>query len=149
MILTLYASEYFKSLKSAKHTKILEAVELQSYALQFKQLTPQSIDYLKQFPKLNNYQAEAADGPFIDHAYHTPKGDKGKVYAARFIYAMNLRNGLLRSLCCITKALNAARKHPCYVVTLSNIIALQTDKKSISMCMIRHNHGLFLVAKPV
>jgi len=101
-------STYFKSLKSTRRTEMLEAVEIQSYALQCEQLASQDIDYLKQFPELNDYRVEAADGHFIDHAYHTPKGNKGKVYAAGFIYAMNLRNGLLRSLCCIT---NGTQRH--------------------------------------
>lgn len=101
-------STYFKSLKSTRRTKMLEAVEIQSYALQCKQLASQDIDYLRQFPELNDYRVEAADGHFIDHAYHTRKGDNGKVYAAGFIYAMNLRNGLLRSLCCIT---NGTQRH--------------------------------------
>lgn len=118
---------------------MLEAVEIQSYALQCEQLASQDIDYLKQFPELNDYRVEAADGHFIDHAYHTQKGDNGKVYAAGFIYAMNLRNGLLRSLCCITNDTQAIRKYPCYVVTLSNTIALSINKKSISMCMIRRS----------
>ena len=81
---------------------MLEAVEKQSYALHCETMVSQGIDYLKQFPELNEYRVEAADGHFIDHAYHTQKGDNGKVYAAGFIYAMNLRNGLLRPLSCIT-----------------------------------------------
>ena len=63
---------------------------------------------LKSFPELDDYTVEAADGHFIDHACHTPKGSNGKVYAAGFIYAMNLRNGLLRPLCCIT---NGTKRH--------------------------------------
>ena len=101
-------STYFKSLKSTRRTEMLEAVEIQSYALQCEQLASQDIDYLKQFPELNDYRVEAADGHFIDHAYHTQKGDNDKVYAAGFIDAMNLRNGLLRSLCCIT---NGTQRH--------------------------------------
>jgi hypothetical protein len=95
-------STYFKSLKSARRMAMLEAIEKQSYALHCETLASQGIDYLKLFPEFNDYQVEAADGHFIDHAYHTEKGDNGKVYAAGFIYAMNLRNGLLRPLCCIT-----------------------------------------------
>jgi hypothetical protein len=101
-------STYFKSLKSARRMSMLEAIEIQSYALHCEQLASQGVDYLKQFPELNEYQVEAADGHFIDHAYHTQKGDNGKVYAAGFIYAMNLRNGLLRPLCCIT---NGTQRH--------------------------------------
>ena len=101
-------STYFKSLKSTRRTDMLEAVEKQSYELHCEHMVSQGIDYLKQFPELNDYRIEAADGHFIDHAYHTQTGDNGKVYAAGFIYAMNLRNGLLRSLCCIT---NGTKRH--------------------------------------
>ncbi len=80
-------STYFKSLKSTRRMDMLEAVEQQSYALHCEQMASQGIDYLKQFPELNDYRVEAADGHFIDHAYHTQKGDNGKVYAAGFIYA--------------------------------------------------------------
>ncbi len=101
-------STYFKSLKSARRMSMLEAIEKQSYALHCETMASQGIDYLKLFPELNEYQVEAADGHFIDHAYHTQKGGNGKVYAAGFIYAMNLRNGLLRPLCCIT---NGTQRH--------------------------------------
>lgn len=61
-----------------------------------------ALDYLRQFHELDAYTVEAADGHFIDHACHTEKGKGGKVHAAGFIYAMNLRNGLLKPLCCVT-----------------------------------------------
>jgi hypothetical protein len=66
------------------------------------------VNYLKTFPELNDYTVEAADGHFIDHACHTEKGENGKAYAAGFIYAINLRNGLLRPICCVT---NGTKRH--------------------------------------
>jgi len=96
-------STYFKSLKSPRRTRMLEALEKQSYLLHCEALAMQGIDYLKQFSELDDYTIEAADGHFIDHACHTPKGVNGKVYAAGAIYAMNLRNGLLKPLCIVTK----------------------------------------------
>ena len=101
-------STYFKSLKSSRRTRMLEAVEHQSYKIHCEHLASLDIDYLKSFHELDAYTVEAADGHFIDHACHTPKGANGKVYAAGFIYAMNLRNGLLRPLCCIT---NGTKRH--------------------------------------
>ena len=101
-------SSYFKSLKSSRRTSMLEAIERQSYKVHCDHLASSGIDYLKSFPELDEYTVEAADGHFIDHACHTPRGSNGKVYAAGFIYAMNLRNGLLRSLCCIT---NGTTRH--------------------------------------
>ncbi len=101
-------SIYFKSLKSSRRTRMLEAIEQQSYKIHCAHLATVGVDYLKPFSELDDYTVEAADGHFIDHACHTPKGANGKVYAAGFIYAMNLRNGLLRSLCCIT---NGTKRH--------------------------------------
>jgi hypothetical protein len=101
-------STYFKSLKSSRRTRMLEAIERQSYQILSDHLAASDIDYLKSFPELDEYTVEAADGHFIDHACHTPKGSNGKVYAAGFIYAMNLRNGLLRPLRCIT---NGTKRH--------------------------------------
>lgn len=99
---------YFTSLQSSRRTDMLKALEEQSYTLHCENMAAQGIDYLKQFPELDDYTVEAADGHFMDHACHTPKGSNGKVYAAGFIYAMNLRNGLLRPLCCIT---NGTTRH--------------------------------------
>jgi len=77
---------------------MLEALERQCYSLHCTTLASQGIDYLRQFPKLDEYTVEAADGHFIEHACHTPKGTQGKVYAAGFIYLLNLRFGLLKPL---------------------------------------------------
>ena len=95
-------STYFNSLKSSRRASMLEAIEEQSYRLLSEKLAAQGIDYLSQFPELDEYFVEAADGHFVEHACHTEKNDKGKVFAAGFIYSMNLRNGLLKPLCCVT-----------------------------------------------
>ncbi|TXL02200.1 hypothetical protein BMR07_18265, partial [Methylococcaceae bacterium CS1] len=101
-------STYFKSLKSHRRTLMLEALEQQSYQLHAETLLSQGIDYIKAFPELDEYTVEAADGHFIDHACHTEKNSHGKVYAAGSIYALNLRNGLLRFLCLVT---NGTQRH--------------------------------------
>ncbi len=119
-------STYFKSLKSSRRTRMLEAVEHQSYQIHGEHLASLGIDYLKSFSELNEYTVEAADGHFIDHACHTPKGANGKVYAAGFIYAMNLRNGLLRPLCCIT---NGTKRHH-ELPILRNYIDLQNSQSN-------------------
>jgi hypothetical protein len=101
-------STYFKSLKSPRRVSMLEAVEQQSYDLYSETLSSHGIDYLRSFPELNDYTVLAADGHFIDHACHTEKGSNGKVYAAGFIYTLNLRNGLLRPFSLIT---NGTQRH--------------------------------------
>ncbi len=98
----LPSSTYFNSIKSPRRASMLEAIEKQSYILHCGTLASQGTDYLKQFPELDQYTVEAADGHFIDHACHTEKGPNGTVYAAGFIYSLNLRNGLLKPLCHVT-----------------------------------------------
>ncbi|WP_221895709.1 hypothetical protein [Bathymodiolus japonicus methanotrophic gill symbiont] len=105
-------STYFKSLKSHRRTSMLEAFEQQSYHLHSETLLSQGIDYLKESPELDEYTIEAADGHFIDHACHTEKNSKGKVYAAGGIYALNLRSGLLRFLCLVTSGTQRHQEIP-------------------------------------
>ncbi len=105
-------STYFKSLKSRRRTNMLEALERQSYQLHCEILNSQGIDYLKTFPELDEYTVEAADGHFIDHACHTEKNSKGSVYAAGGIYALNLRNGLLKFLCLVTSGTQRHQEIP-------------------------------------
>ncbi|HJO56583.1 MAG TPA: transposase, partial [Candidatus Scalindua sp.] len=105
-------STYFKSLKSLRRTQMLAALEKQSYSINCKTLASNGIDYLQQFSELDQYTVEAADGHFIDHAYHTEKGANGKAYTAGFIYSLDLRYGLLKPLCCITNGTNRNHEIP-------------------------------------
>jgi len=82
--------------------EMIKAVEKQSYRINCILMALQGIDYLSEYSELDGYTVEAADGHFVDHAEHTPKNEKGKVSAAGFIYAMDLRTGLFRALCCVT-----------------------------------------------
>jgi len=108
----LATSTYFNSLKSLRRKQMLEALEKQSYQLHSNTLASHGIDYLEQFPELESYTVEAADGHFIDHACHTKKSPNGKVFAAGFIYAMDLRYGLLKPLCCVTNGTKRNQEIP-------------------------------------
>jgi hypothetical protein len=120
-------SSYFNALKSARRMKMVKALEKQSYQRQSEILSSLGIDYLKQFPELDEYRVEAADGHFIQHACHTEKNSKGRVFAAGFIHALNLRNGLLRPLCVVT---NGSERHQ-EIPVLRSYIEQRPDKKSI------------------
>lgn len=119
-------STYFNSLKSSRRASMLEAIEKQSYQLLSTKLASQGIDYLSQFPELDEYTVEASDGHFIEHACHTEKNAKGKVFAAGFIYSMDLRYGLLKPLCCVTNG--SKRNHE--IPLLRHHIEKQNDVKS-------------------
>lgn len=125
-------STYFKSLKSPRRTHMLEVFEQQSYKLHCETLFSQGIDYLSIFPELDEYTIEAADGHFIDHACHTEKNSKGKVYAAGFIYALNLRNGLLRPLCPVT---NGTHKHQEIPVLRCQLEKQNKEKNPTQKCL--------------
>ena len=105
-------STYFNALKSSRRMNMVKALEKHSYRLQMELLSSLDIDYLKQFPELNEYRVEAADGHFIQHACHTERNEKDKVFAAGFIHALNLRNGLLRPLCVVTNGTNRHQEIP-------------------------------------
>lgn len=92
---TICHSSYFNALKSPRRMNMVKAIEKQSYRLHSEILSSLGVDYLKQFPELDEYRVQAADGHFIQHACHTKKNSKGKVFAAGFIYSLNLRNGLI------------------------------------------------------
>ena len=61
----IYLSTYFNSLKSPRRMRMLEAIEKQSYLLHCRTLASSGIDYLVQFPELDQYTVEAEDG----HSY--------------------------------------------------------------------------------
>ena len=105
-------SSYFNALKSARRASMLKAVEQQSYQLHCETLNAHDIDYLSAFPELNEYRVEAADGHFMDHACHTKKSSNGIAYSAGFIYALNLRNGLLNPLCTVTNGTRRSQEIP-------------------------------------
>ncbi|MCF6300931.1 MAG: transposase [Proteobacteria bacterium] len=109
---TICHSSYFNALKSPRRMNMVKAIEKQSYGLQSEILSSLGVDYLKQFSELDEYRVQAADGHFIQHACHTKKNSKGKVFAAGFIHALNLRNGLLRPLCVVTSSTNRHQEIP-------------------------------------
>ena len=109
---TLCHSSYFNALKSPRRMNMIKSLEKQSYQLHSETLSSLGINYLRQFPELDEYRVEAADGHFIQHACHTKKNTRGKVFAAGFIHALNLKNGLLRPLCVITNGTDRHQEIP-------------------------------------
>ena len=105
-------STYFTALHSARRREMLRAVASESYKIVCSLANKCEIDYLKHFSELDEYDIEAADGHFIAHACHTPKNAKDKVFAAGFIYAMNLRNGFLNPICKITNGTKISHEIP-------------------------------------
>ncbi len=109
---TLFHSSYFNALKSPRRMNMMKAMEMQSYQLHCETLASLGINYLSQFPELDEYRVEAADGHFIQHACHTKKNASEKVFAAGFIYALNVKNGLLRPLSVVTNGTDRHQEIP-------------------------------------
>lgn len=107
-------STYFQALHSRRRLEMVKALSIQSKLLYDLKMESMNIDYLAQFPELDDYDVEAADGHFVDNACHTEKNDSGKVFAAGFIYALNLRNALLRALCVVTKGTKKSHEIPSF-----------------------------------
>lgn len=80
---------------------------------------------------------EAADGHFVNHACHTPKGINEKVYAAGFTYAMNLRNGLLGRFALSPMGQHGTMKFLFYVLILNIKIVNRNSLRNTFMCTIK------------
>jgi len=106
-------STYFGAFHSRRRRDMLEAVSTESYKLLCTEASIHGIDYLNHFSELDGYDVEAADGHFVTHACHTPQNAKGRVFAAGFIYAMNLRNGFLNPICKVTNGTKKSHEIPC------------------------------------
>ena len=129
-------SSYFNRLKSRRRRDMMEALEKQSYTLFCGLLSALGIDYLRQFPELDDFQVEAVDGHFIQHACHTPKNEAGKVFAAGAIYGLNLRNGLLRGLYHITNGTIRHHELPRFREMTDAKNKKNRGKKKQKMCFI-------------
>jgi len=105
-------SSYFNALKSSRRMNMMKSLEKQSYQIHSETLSSLGVNYLKPFPELDEYRVEAADGHFIQHACHTKKNARGEVFAAGFIHALNLKNGLLRPLCVVTNGTDRHQEIP-------------------------------------
>ncbi|WP_221895385.1 hypothetical protein [Bathymodiolus japonicus methanotrophic gill symbiont] len=117
---------------------MLEAFEQQSYHLHAETLLSQGIDYLKAFPELDEYTIEAADGHFIDHACHTEKNSKGKVYAAGGDLRVESQKWVAQiSLSGDKRNSEDIKKYLCYEIILKSKTREITALRNISMSTIK------------
>lgn len=115
-------STYFNSLHSIRRTEMLKDVSRSSYALLCNEAKEMGVDYLKDYPDLDGYDVEAADGHFITHACHTPRNQDGRVFAAGFVYAMNMRNGFINPVCKVTNGTNKSHEIPYFKEWVEKVI---------------------------
>ncbi len=100
--LEITRSSFFSTLQSQRRLLLTEEITQVFYELMQKYFEQFDVDFLKEFPELNDYQVWAGDGHYIDHACHTGKDSSGKNYGAGTLYAQDLRTGLMHVVTAIT-----------------------------------------------
>ena len=94
-------STFFDALHSHRRKDFIKQCSNNFYKNLNSKVT-EEIDYLKDFSELKGFNVISGDGHFIQHASHTKKNEKNKVYAPGSIYLQNLRNGLIQHLSIIS-----------------------------------------------
>jgi len=105
---------YFDGLHSPRRLQMTKAVEEQSYQCNKRELQIKGVDYLCSYSDLDGYEVNSYDGHFVDNACHTPKNEKGKIFAAGFIYSLDMRTGLMRPLCLVTNGTDKSHEGPAF-----------------------------------
>ena len=128
-------STYFDALHSPARLQLVKGVEEQSYTIHSELLTSLGLDYLSEYSNLDGYHVEALDGHFSDHACHTPKNDKGRVFAAGTIYSINMRNALMRPFCLVPNGTLKSHEGPVFrrYMEQANKSTKSTQSKRISI----------------
>lgn len=108
------------SMHSPRRLDLIKDVALLNYELLSKQLYDDDVDYLKEFKELNGYDVFSVDGHYIEHCSHAERNPKGKVYAAGNLYALNLRNGLIRHFACVTDGSSKNHEMPIFRNNIEN-----------------------------
>lgn len=119
---------YFDALQSSTRLQLVTDVEEQSYDICSELITSMGVDYLSDYSDLDGYHIEALDGHFTDHACHTPKNEKGRVFAAGTIYSINMRTGLMRPFCLVTNGTLKSHEGPVFRRYMEQAIELAKDK---------------------
>jgi len=102
-------STFFDALQSPRRLLSVRETSDQYYRLLSEQLTCSGIDYLADFPEIQDYDVLSADGHFIEHSIHLKKESGKKVYAAGNVFIQNIRNGLVQLLAHVTDG--SAKEH--------------------------------------
>ena len=87
---------FSEAMHSPRRLDFVSNVSQQYYESLNKLLLADKVDYLKEFKELDEYGLFSIDGHYIEHCSHTERNEKGKVYAAGNLYALNMRSGLMQ-----------------------------------------------------
>ena len=109
----LSKSAFFESLKSRRRAEVIRMVSEASFSQFEKAAADSGIDYLKEFPELDNYNVMNGDGHYFSHASHT-KPLKEKTSAAGSVYIQSLRSGNIFPLAVVSDGSIKAHEMPVF-----------------------------------
>lgn len=83
------------------------------------------VDYLQDFPEMDDYHVFSADGHFIEHPSHLAKKCGKKIYAPGNLFIQNIRNGLIQLFTPVTDGSAKAHELPHFKKTIEKINSRQ------------------------
>ncbi len=107
-------STFFGALKSKRRLEFVQELSTRYYDSLSASMLSAGVDYLSEFSEFAEYDVHSADGHFIEHACHTERNRKGKLFAAGNIYILNMRTGAIRPLACISDGSDKPHEMPIY-----------------------------------
>lgn len=105
-------STFFDALHSSRRNLLIKDISKAHVNFVNLMIEDLGTNYLEEFPELSSYKVMSGDGHFIDHACHTSKDKKGKVYAAGSIFGLNVKTGVAEFLCSVTDGRRKSHEVP-------------------------------------
>ncbi len=114
-------ASYFDALKSSRREAMCTEVALEWECICRQVLDWASIDYLAELPELDNVKVLAVDGHHVSHACHDPKDKKGATASPSELFALDLRNGLMRPYTPVAWSGSRSHEIPAFRQRLSSL----------------------------
>jgi hypothetical protein len=118
---TIARSTFFDALQSKRRLEVIQETAQAHCSMLNRLLDNAGVDFLEDFPELAEYDVKAADGHYIEHACHTKKNSKGRLYAPGVIYVLDIRNGLIEPLSCVSDGSCKRHEMPIFRKALDRI----------------------------
>ena len=107
-------STFSDAMSSARRLDFVSEVSSANYKSLEQELSNDRVDYLSEFKDFEGYDVFSVDGHYIAHSSHTQRDSKGKLYAAGNLYALNIRNGLMRQFACVSDGSDKNHEMPIF-----------------------------------
>lgn len=99
---------YFEALHSERRLSMLQEFAAAFQVMAQRVAVAEGVDYLSDFPELNDRQVIAADGHYHEHACHADRTPDGKLIPVGSIYQLDMHTGILAPMTIIQ---TDAKKH--------------------------------------